>query len=74
MSVCIFQKLMAYAEERMAKNLDLRCSSTINVCVLSSQRDIMGTHSSTVFTSDIKSPVNKLSLAKDTLALTGALL
>ncbi|KAG1937844.1 mitofusin-1 isoform X2 [Pimephales promelas] len=36
-------KLMAYAEERMAKNLDLRCSSTINGCVMSSQRDIMDT-------------------------------
>ncbi|XP_067310471.1 mitofusin-1 [Pseudorasbora parva] len=36
-------KLMAYVEERMAKNLDLRCSSTINGCVLSSQRDIMDT-------------------------------
>ncbi|KAK9979838.1 hypothetical protein ABG768_013246 [Culter alburnus] len=36
-------KLMAYVEEIMVKNLDLRCSSTINGCVLSSQRDIMDT-------------------------------
>uniref|UniRef100_A0A8C1A607 Dynamin-type G domain-containing protein n=1 Tax=Cyprinus carpio carpio TaxID=630221 RepID=A0A8C1A607_CYPCA len=36
-------KLMAYVEERMVKNLDLRCSSSINCCVLSSQRDIMDT-------------------------------
>uniref|UniRef100_A0A672Q5K9 Mitofusin-1-like n=1 Tax=Sinocyclocheilus grahami TaxID=75366 RepID=A0A672Q5K9_SINGR len=34
-------KLMAYVEERMLKNLDLRCSSSINGYVLSSQRDIM---------------------------------
>lgn len=67
MFVYILQKLMAYVEEIMVKNLDRRCSSTINGCVLSSQRDIMGTHSCTVFTSDIKSTVNKLSLAKDIL-------
>uniref|UniRef100_A0A671RJS7 Dynamin-type G domain-containing protein n=1 Tax=Sinocyclocheilus anshuiensis TaxID=1608454 RepID=A0A671RJS7_9TELE len=36
-------KLMAYVEERMLKNLDLRCSSSINGYVLSSQRDIMDT-------------------------------
>ncbi|XP_073705020.1 mitofusin-1 isoform X2 [Garra rufa] len=36
-------KLIAYVEERMVKNLDLRCSSSINGCVLSSQRDIMDT-------------------------------
>ncbi|XP_016104757.1 mitofusin-1 isoform X4 [Sinocyclocheilus grahami] len=36
-----FEKLMAYVEERMLKNLDLRCSSSINGYVLSSQRDIM---------------------------------
>ncbi|XP_051554371.1 mitofusin-1-like [Myxocyprinus asiaticus] len=36
-------KLMAYVEERMVRNLDLRCSSSINGCVLSSQRDIMDT-------------------------------
>ncbi|XP_050987145.1 mitofusin-1 [Labeo rohita] len=36
-------KLMAYVEERMVKNLDLSCSSSINGCVLSSQRDIMDT-------------------------------
>ncbi|XP_016104755.1 mitofusin-1 isoform X2 [Sinocyclocheilus grahami] len=35
------KKLMAYVEERMLKNLDLRCSSSINGYVLSSQRDIM---------------------------------
>ncbi|XP_073705021.1 mitofusin-1 isoform X3 [Garra rufa] len=38
-----FEKLIAYVEERMVKNLDLRCSSSINGCVLSSQRDIMDT-------------------------------
>lgn len=65
--VCILQKLIAYVEERMVKNLDLRCSSSINGYMLSSQRDIMGTHSCTVFTSDTKSPVNKLCLAKDIL-------
>ncbi|XP_065131962.1 mitofusin-1 [Paramisgurnus dabryanus] len=36
-------KLLAYVEERMAKNLDLRCSSCINGCVMASQRDIMDT-------------------------------
>ncbi|XP_059358237.1 mitofusin-1 isoform X2 [Carassius carassius] len=36
-------KLMAYVEERMVKNLDLHCSSSINGYVLSSQGDIMDT-------------------------------
>ncbi|XP_052405197.1 mitofusin-1 isoform X1 [Carassius gibelio] len=36
-------KLMAYVEERMVKNLDLHCSSSIYGYVLSSQRDIMDT-------------------------------
>ncbi|KAI7810125.1 putative mitofusin-1-like [Triplophysa rosa] len=36
-------KHLAYVEERMVKNLDLRCSSCINGCVLTSQRDIMDT-------------------------------
>nr|XP_021322383.1 mitofusin-1-like isoform X2 [Danio rerio] len=36
-------KLVSYVEERMVKNLELRCSSSINGCVLSSQRDIMDT-------------------------------
>ncbi|XP_036412203.1 mitofusin-1 [Colossoma macropomum] len=36
-------KLMAYVEERMVRNLAVRCSSSIGGCVLSSQRDFIDT-------------------------------
>ncbi|KAL7842060.1 hypothetical protein SRHO_G00237490 [Serrasalmus rhombeus] len=36
-------KLIAYVEERMVRNLALRCSSSIGGCVLSSQRDFIDT-------------------------------
>uniref|UniRef100_A0A3B4DPY7 Dynamin-type G domain-containing protein n=1 Tax=Pygocentrus nattereri TaxID=42514 RepID=A0A3B4DPY7_PYGNA len=36
-------KLIVYVEERMVRNLALRCSSSIGGCVLSSQRDFIDT-------------------------------
>ncbi|KAL6468280.1 hypothetical protein MHYP_G00239570 [Metynnis hypsauchen] len=36
-------KLIAYVEERMVRNLALRCSNSIGGCVLSSQRDFIDT-------------------------------
>ncbi|KAL7850965.1 hypothetical protein AOLI_G00213210 [Acnodon oligacanthus] len=36
-------KLIAYVEERMVRNMALRCSSSIGGCVLSSQRDFIDT-------------------------------